>query len=412
MQKTKPNQRGASRMKNANNNQKAARDTARNQKRADLNSFSRAEAAPVARAEKFKNKNPEIAYKVDGSSCRVRHTERIGTVNGSVAFTTTAYAVNPGLPSSFPYLAGIANRFESYRFNSLVFHYKTKTATTALGDVIQVVDYDASDAAPETSIQAEAYQGATSSAPWQDNRCVSTKQNLMKLPSRYVRGEAIPANTDIKLYDVGNYYVCTENQASAALIGYLYVTYDIELMTPQLRASDFGISGGTVAGGTAMTAANPMGTAPVIDAQARGFSLSAASVVTLSSPGTYLLSLKITGTVLSDITIAAVSGCVMNAAYAVIANAAATIVQVSAYVVSSTPNATFSIAATGTTVTASRLDIASGPSSSFALMAEPTLIEGPCQKHQALYLGLAKMGRQKDFQLVVGPDSKCGCIIR
>jgi hypothetical protein len=361
--------------------------------------FSAPEAVGVASSVKFRNRNPEIQFKVDGSSCRVRHTERIGTLNGSVAFTSTAYAVNPGLPSTFPYLSAIANRFESYRFESLVFMFKTKTATSAVGDVIQVLDYDASDAAPETSIQAESYQGAVSSAPWQDNQCVSSKQNLHKLATRYVRGEAIPANTDVKLYDVANYFVCTENQASTALVGYLYVSYDIILMTPQLRASDFGTAGGVVNGATAMTAANPFGTAPVVDASGRGLSMSAASVLTVSIPGTYNMVIQYTGTVITGINYAAGAGASVTALTSETSNAAGTIRIVNFQFVSTVPNTTLTISATATTITAAFLSVGSAPANSLALaFGQATL---GCVTHAPLLPHLPPATRARLFSMCV-----------
>ncbi len=354
-------------------------------------SFSQTEYAPVAKAEKFKNRNPKIEFKTDGSTCRVRHTERIGTLNGSVAFTATAYAINPGLPSTFPYLSAIANRFESYRFEKLEFHFKTKTATTALGDVIQVIDYDASDGAPESSIQAESYQGAVSAAPWQDTCNKSSLQNLHKLPSRYVRGEAAPANTDIKLYDVGNYYICTENQASTALVGYLYVSYDVYFMTPQLRASDFGISGGTIDGATAMSGANPFGTAPVADSQSRGIAMSAASVLTVSSPGTYVLTWQVTGTTVTALNATAGSNGTLTALTTEMSNAAGTIRVVTVSLLSTAPNVTVTFSATAASVTASSLDVGSAPASSFALaaLARGNSLKGlGCSEHRAVLLSL------------------------
>ncbi len=411
MQKSK-NQRGASRQ-NANqskrNNarsksQKDARSERRQEARSD---FSRPEAAPVAQAAKFRNKNPVISYEKDGSSCRIRHTERIGTVNGSVAFAATGYAINPGLPSSFPFLSGIANRFESYRFDRLVYKFKTKTATSAVGDVIQVIDYDASDGAPTNSIQAEAYQGAVSSAPWQDNSNVSSKQNLHKLPSRYVRGESVPANTDVKLYDVGNYYICTENQASTALVGYLYVEYDVLLMTPQLRASDFGIAGGAITGASSMSGANPFGTAPAADAQARGISMSAASVLTVTSPGYYLLTWQVTGTTVTALNASAGSGGTLAALTTEMSNAANTVRVVTVSLLATVPNVTVTFTATAAAVSACTLDVGVAPESSFALAA---LMNDPdpavrsdyrvCAHHKPVFEKLVHCGRLdllKDF---------------
>lgn len=242
------------------------------------------EAAAVAYSNKSKTKNASISYAKDGKTCTIVHRERFATILGSTAFAATAFAINPGQSASFPWLSGVANRFESYRFESLQFEYRTKTATTALGDVILAVDYDATDAAPSDSIQAEAYDESASGAPWQNVNHTCRPSNMRKLPTFFVRGDSQPASTDLKLSDMGNLFVCTENQASAALVGYMYVSYKVHLMTPQLRSNDIQVAGGLCTGATSMTAALPFGTAGSFDAQARGVSEAAvagASVLSL-----------------------------------------------------------------------------------------------------------------------------------
>lgn len=176
-------------------------------------SFGPMELAPVATARSFQARKPMITYAKDGSNCIVRHCERIGTILGSAAFTVNEFNINPGLAATFPWLSQIAQRFESYRFRRLEFHYRTKCATSFVGDVIQTVDYDAGDPAPITSVQAEGYMGAASCAPWQDKDHISAPLNLRKVNSYYVRAGALAGNLDIKSYDVGNLFVCTENQA-------------------------------------------------------------------------------------------------------------------------------------------------------------------------------------------------------
>jgi hypothetical protein len=45
------------------------------------------------------------------------------------------------------------------------------------------------------------------------------------------------ASTDIKTYDVANFFIATNGQAAPSDIGELYVEYDVELLTPQLNNS-------------------------------------------------------------------------------------------------------------------------------------------------------------------------------
>lgn len=327
----------------------------------------RAEKAPVAQSTKNRTQHPEMEWARDGSSCRIRHRERVGTTLGSVAFSVAnTFAINPGLASSFPWLSAVAQRFESYRFERLDFEYKTKTATTTTGDVILALDYDAADAAPGSSIQAEGYAEAVSSAPWQDLTHCSGKVNLSKLRSRYVRSGPLDANLDIKTYDVGNMFVCTENQASAALIGYIYVSYDIVLMTPQLALNYAGLIGGAVSSGGTVSGANPLGTTAAVDAQAVGLSVNASSVVTFAFPGTYLISGALVGTTVSVLTLTAGTGAAVNVLVGDTVNAGATIVTNAWRVVTSTNNATVAFTATAAAVTSSQLYIGQVPASSLS----------------------------------------------
>ncbi len=322
----------------------------------------------VATSTKTSFKAPKMQYAKDGSYCTVSHRERIGTVLGSVAFTTTAYDINPGLVTTFPWLSAIANRFETYSFEKLTFRFKTKTATTALGDVILVNDYDCTDSGPATSIQAESYQSFVDGAPWQDLSMSALPKDLHKLKERYVRDTTNPSGTDQKMYDVGTFYICTENQASAALVGYLYVEYTVRLMTPQLRSSDFYISGGYVDGLTGTTAANPLGTAPAVDSDARGISVDASSNITISNPGEYNFSISITGTVISAVTLTATSNCTVTSRFGTCINSGSTLALRVYKVVVTGFNAVMALAATATTVTEGQIDIASQPLNSFALM--------------------------------------------
>jgi hypothetical protein len=77
---------------------------------------------------------------------------------------------------------------------------------------------------------------------------VSLPEDLHKQKTYFVRQGAQPANTDIKLYDVGNFVVATQGVSPAsATCGELYVEYDVTLHTPVLEIAS---SSTTAASGT------------------------------------------------------------------------------------------------------------------------------------------------------------------
>lgn len=344
-----------------------------------------AETAPVAVSSVTKWRAPKMEYARDGSSCVVSHRERIGTVNGTTAFTATQYQINPGLVGTFPWLSAIANRFESYDFEALRFIFKTKTATTALGDVVMAVDFDASDSAPTSSIQVESYQSFIDGAPWQNLVMECRRADMAKMKQRFCRDAAVATGSDVKLYDVGNFFVCTENQASSALVGYLYVEYRVRLFTPQLRSSDFYISGGYIDGLTSCTAANPMGTSASVDADARGISINATTgEITIANPGEYSFAISMTGTVISALGLTATANCTVTSRFGTCINAASTLALRVYKVLVTAFNATMSVTATATTVTETQVDIASQPVNSFALWVGDVVHEIGCP--QQIYI--------------------------
>lgn len=195
--------------------------------------------APVARTQVRVVNNPKVRNGPAGD-VTVTHREYINEIAGSVAFAVNTFSVNPGLPGVFPWLSGIAQRYESYRFNSLKFCFETEAATSATGSLVMAIDYDADDPAPDSKTQAMSYRSSVRSAPWAACCLTSKKEDLSKRASYYVRGGALNANEDQKLYDTGNLYVCTQSQAGTTVIGELYVEYQVHLMTPQIGSPSLG----------------------------------------------------------------------------------------------------------------------------------------------------------------------------
>lgn len=248
--------------------------------------------APTAMARIVRNAKPAISYQ-KGGSCNIKHVEYVSDVTGSAVFASTAVAIQPGLVSSFPWLSNIARRFETYHFRVLRIWYLVESATSETGFILYAVDYDAADAAPTSKLQAMSYEESVRGVPWEEFCHVCQSANLSKYKQYYVRNAALASNLDIKTYDVGNLFICTGGNVGTAGRGELYFEYDIDLFTPQLHLEDQ-VSGGSIAGGGNMSAASPLGDAPVVDPQSVGLA-ALASVVTLSYPGTYAFAGLLTG---------------------------------------------------------------------------------------------------------------------
>jgi len=240
--------------------------------------------------------------------CHIIHREYVSDINASSGtpsnFSVTPFAVNPGQPSTFQWLSKVAANFESYKFNKLKFDYETEAPTSLGGTLMLTLDYDATDPAPVSKQQAMAYRGSVRSAPWTPCCHSSLHEDLSKNKTYFVRPGSQPANTDIKLYDVGNLFVMSKGVTTAdAALGELYVDYDVMLMTPIYEPTPTIQYGGFVNSGGTVSNANPLGTLPAAGPNNFGFSFDDASNLTINQAGNYLLSFDSVGTVLGTQTL-------------------------------------------------------------------------------------------------------------
>lgn len=248
---------------------------------------------PATVSKRTINRRPDISgspYSGDGR-IRIRHREYITDVAGSVAFAVTGYSINPGLSTLFPWLSTIAQNYESYLFKNLCFEYNTLKGSSTNGKTLLAVDYDAADAVPVTKQEMMVHRGAVDGPVWDpDLKHVSDIQDLEKFgKQRYIRNGAI-SSTDIKTYDVGNCLVGTQGCADTTAVGELYVSYDIELMTPQPPQ----LALETITGAGSISTSSGFGSAATFTGP--GFASAATSTLTFNTSGTFYVSMSNTGT--------------------------------------------------------------------------------------------------------------------
>lgn len=265
------------------------------------NGESKLQMAPSsqARVERVlapKFSQPKMFKRGDGRVL-VRHREYIADIQGQSAFTNVQYPVQPGIPTTFPWLSGIASNYESYCFKRLKFQYRARSPSTQTGSVFMVIDYDALDAAPSDKTEFASNFDTVDCSPWQDVTFDADVKDLMKLPQRYIRQGTI-ASSDLKTYDVGTLNVASQGNTAAA-IGELWVEYEVELITPQKPGPPLSLkiqSGGTVS----KTA--PLGDAPVYTGNLSVVVTTVANkaVLTFASKGQYLITFNVVGTGLTE----------------------------------------------------------------------------------------------------------------
>lgn len=164
----------------------------------------------------------------------------LAPVNPS-GFNVTAYDINPGLVQLHPWLAPIAQQFEQYEPMGIIFEYKSLlsdfSSNQVLGSVMMATDYDPVDANYATKQELMNSQYSSQAKPTESLlhgiECDETQRPNKLL---YVRSGTLPANDDIRDYDLGQFQIATQGLGVAAHtpIGSLYVHYHYRFYKQQL----------------------------------------------------------------------------------------------------------------------------------------------------------------------------------
>lgn len=246
---------------------------------------------------------------------RIRHREFIADITTQATFTNVSYSVNPGISATFPWLAALAQNFEEYRFEGLVFEYvpmcgdAVSSTNSTMGVVVMAAEYNVTQAAYINKQQMENSMWAMSDKPSKPIAMpVECAPALNPLANQYIRVGAVASGQDARFYDLCNIQVATVGAQATFKAGELWATYDIVLMKPQL---DSGLALSSEIAHYSLTAASESGSAYLGTARSAyydniGLSLTG-SVITfpLGAQGTYHISYSQNGasTALSNITL-------------------------------------------------------------------------------------------------------------
>lgn len=192
---------------------------------------------------------PQVTNSTNGGFV-VRHREYIGDVLGTINFTQTSYALNPGIPESFPWLSTVASEFEQYRWRGMIFEFKSTSsdsvlaaaANSALGTAMMATQYDPYNPPFPDKHALENYVYASSNKPSvsfiHPIECARGQTPITEL---YTRVGAPPASSDLRMYDLGTFTIATQGQqANGGVVGELWASYEVELFKPRLFAGTLG----------------------------------------------------------------------------------------------------------------------------------------------------------------------------
>lgn len=195
------------------------------------------ELAPVSYGIKSKVLAPRVSSSGRGMK-RVQHRELLAVIPGSVAYTCTSTALNPGLITSFPWLSLEALTYEMYCWNALRFVYVPSCSTSSTGSVGMAIDFDSQDNVPQTETEFSSNMDAVSCSPYESVTYNTNRMNFVRqFPNKFCRygGSELTTN-GIATYDLGQLLVFTSGQAGTTTIGRIYAEYDVTFMIPFLSS--------------------------------------------------------------------------------------------------------------------------------------------------------------------------------
>jgi hypothetical protein len=249
------------------------------------------------------NSVPTFRLSTDG--VEISHREFISDIVGSVAFVNQNLNVNPGLSSTFPWLAQLATNFEEYEMLGLVFEYRPSSgsavsnASAALGVVVYATDYNVLSPNFTNKQQMESYEYSCSTVPFEGMlHPVECANRANVLNTMYVRNSSVPAGADQRMYDLGNFEFATVGMQSAYTVGELWVSYHVRLKKPRISSagpndSNYAhiveLASGTAATASRLgTAANPTNRITTLSNLAGVIAVDPNKII-LSNPGNYLV---------------------------------------------------------------------------------------------------------------------------
>lgn len=246
-----------------------------------------------------------------GTSVRLKHKEQILDVlvpaNGGTFQIIKAFALNPGLADTFPWLSGIAKNYEEYDFHSLCFYFRSTTSDTsavspALGSIIMATQYNSLEDGFQDKREMENAPRVVSNKISMDLKH-SPLVNKGVLKTQYIRTANVPLG-DVRFDDVGKTYIASSGLpiggtfVAGQQMGELWVKYDVTLKKPIWNSSSVMTDHWTLNNATTL-AATPLSTAAVqVYAKMPGASITTGNTYNFPpslKKGTYMFHYQVRG---------------------------------------------------------------------------------------------------------------------
>jgi len=188
---------------------------------------------------------PEVrnSVYVEGGTI-IRHREYLGTITTSSTantFNIQSYPLNPAQSSTFPWLSSIAQNYEEYKPNGLMFEFRStasdaiaSSTNLALGQVMLCTQYDPTDPDFASDIEMLNYSWAQSGKV-SDTVCHFIECDPKQSPLSHLYTRAGGLESDLRFTDFGKFSIATNGlQGTSVQVGQLWVTYEFIMYKPKV----------------------------------------------------------------------------------------------------------------------------------------------------------------------------------
>jgi hypothetical protein len=162
---------------------------------------------------------------------RVEHCEMFTEVSTTVSFQATEYPIQFPNTNMFPWGSEIAKRYQKYRLTRLNYIYLPSCGTTKSGNIDLVVQLDVDGPEPATLMSLMQYENKVTSSLFVPAELSVPQSELNNFKELWV-SESLTQGGAPRLNSPGNLYVNAVSSDTAAVVGRLYVDYEVEFFDP------------------------------------------------------------------------------------------------------------------------------------------------------------------------------------
>lgn len=217
------------------------------------------------------NNQPPSFSKTGMSTFVFEHSEYITDIvsnSTAGAYKADVFNVSPSDPICFPWLSSLADSFQQYEIEGMIFRYESNSgdsvagSNTALGTVMGLLSYDYSDPAPTSKTTFLQYDGCVDAKP-SENFLVGVEC----APDSNVFNKQFlgvpPTGTDPRMHYKGKFIIASSGvPGTAVTLGELWVHYRIRLSIaslPNINSVGGQIDGASAYNGQACISTSPYG---------------------------------------------------------------------------------------------------------------------------------------------------------